>query len=289
MRGVTPREELKLTKNFTDYGYEFFRMRTVKANSRAAHTHLHDAVECIYMIEGSVIIYIDGDEEVLYPGDFAVFRSRGVHSIYTKDEPQNSYYVLKLSPSFLHKITPAPLNGSFPFRFAVFNPELKYIWRKAELEGSIIKECLDELIEGIDSESSISDVSRIILAFRILEAVYKETESSFNTLTLYSDTVYRAIVYINEHFAEDITEEEVASKFGMSYAYFSRSFKGATGKNFRNYLAATRLSQAEQLIVNTNMPVAEIAGRCGYSNVSHFIKIYKDTKGKTPLQARKAH
>ena len=64
-----------------------------------------------------------------------------------------------------------------------------------------------------------------------------------------SRQITKAVIYVNEHFEDDITEEEIAMQFGMSYGYFSRSFKAATGKKFRDYLIATRLSQAEQLIL----------------------------------------
>ena len=119
----------------------------------------------------------------------------------------------------------------------------------------------------------------------ILEAVYRETEDSFSKLTLYSNQVYRAIVYVNENFEDSFTEEEVAPKFGMSYGYFSRSFKAATGKNFRDYVMAVRINHAEYLIINSDLPISHIATKCGYSNVSRFIQLYKRLKGATPLHA----
>ena len=283
------REEKKLSSQFSEYGYELFRMRTIGANSRAAHPHFHDAIECIYIIEGSVRIYVDGCDEVLYPGDFAIFRSRAVHSIYTEEHPKNSYYVFKLATSFLHGVTPTPVNGGFSFRFSVYNSELKIIWRREELENTKIRSILNTLVDGLASTAPIYHVSRIISGLDLLCTIYRDSEKDFGKLELSSDQIYKAIVYINKHFYDDIKEEDVARKFGMSCGYFSRSFKGATGKNFKDYLVKTRLNQAEQLIINTDMPIAEIATRCGYSTVSHFIHIYKKSTGKTPLQARKSN
>ena len=285
MKDVKPREELHDSR-LDSSGCCFFKMPTVGAFSMAAHTHTHDAIEGIYVTRGSIKVYIDGNESLLTPGDFVLFRSRGVHSIFTEGEPKNDYYVFKKITSHIHNVSPHGFQGNFALRFSVFNPELKYIWKKDELEGSVIKAGLDRLITDESCKTGISEIGRIITGLGILEAVYRETESEFKPFSLSSPHIYRAIVYINEHFEDDIKEEDVAAKFGMSYAYFSRSFKAATGKKFRDYLIETRLNQAEQFIINTDLPIAHIATLCGYSNISHFIHIYKKNKGTTPLKAR---
>ena len=73
----------------------------------------------------------------------------------------------------------------------------------------------------------------------------------------------------------------------MSYSYFAKSFKEATGKTFTEYLNFTRINEAEQMLINTDLSVSEIATRCGYNNISYFISLYKRHKGKTPLSERK--
>ena len=285
MRDVKPREELHDTR-LDSSGCCFFKMPTISPYSMAAHTHMHDAIECIYVTRGSIRVYIDGSESLLTQGDLVLFRSRGVHSIYTEGEPKNDYYVFKIITSHLHNVSPHGFQGNFALRFSVFNPELKCIWKKNELEGTAIKAGIDRLIADEGSETGISEIGRIVTGLGILEAVYRETESTFKPFSLSSQHIYRAIVYINEHFEDDISEESVAAQFGMSTGYFSRSFKAATGKKFRDYLIETRLNQAEQFIINTDLPVAHIATLCGYSNVSHFIHIYKKNKGTTPLKVR---
>ena len=145
---------------------------------------------------------------------------------------------------------------------------LKYIWKKDELEGSVIKAGLDRLIADESCKTGISEIGRIITGLGILEAVYRETESEFKPFSLSSPHIYRAIVYINEHFEDDIKEEDVAAKFGMSYAYFSRSFKAATGKKFRDYLIETRLNQAEQFIINTDRTFNSLCPTLNYGKRS---------------------
>ena len=274
-------------RQLTDRGYDFFKMKTITAHSLATHLHYHDAIEFIYMVDGSVKLYIDGKEDQLKRGDLALFRSNGVHSMYTQSSKKNNYYVLKILPSLLHSISPNTLGGRFAFRFSVFNPRLKSVWRREELSGSGIEACFEKLIGNYHTPGAISDLSMIVAALGVLEQIYIETEKRFDSIVPYTDLIYRAIIYVNEHFDEDIREEDVASEFGLSYGYFSRSFKAVTGGNFRDYLINVRINNAENLVVNTNMSIADIARRCGYGNISHFISQFKKIKNTTPLQMRK--
>ena len=283
---ATPRRE-NLSARMAEQGYDFFKMKTITAHSLATHLHYHEAIEFIYMLDGGVDLYIDGRSYQLEEGDLALFRSNGVHSMYTRESKKNNYYVLKIHPSLLHRISPNTLGGRFAFRFSVFNPLLKSVWRREELSGSAIQDCLNKLINNYQSPGSISDLSMIIAALGLFEQVYLGTESSFNSLVPYTDLIYRAMLYVNEHFEEDISEEGIAAEFGLSYGYFSRSFKAVTGGNFRDYLIEVRINHAEHLVVNTDKPIADIARKCGYSNVSHFIFQYKKYKKITPLQMRK--
>ena len=69
--------------------------------------------------------------------------------------------------------------------------------------------------------------------------------------------------------------------------YFVRLFKSTYGKTPINVLIDLRMERASDLIVNTNIPITDIAESCGYSSVSYFITEYKKHFGITPLKQRK--
>ena len=147
-QNITVREEEERIKpDLTRRGFEFFKYLDLPAGMHAADVHLHDAIEFVYLTEGSVTVNIDGREDRLYPGDLVLFRSRGVHSMRTENCPLNRYYTLKLRPKLLYNISPKDSRGKVALRFSVFNSELKYIWRKNELEGTDILKGYRELME----------------------------------------------------------------------------------------------------------------------------------------------
>ena len=99
--------------------------------------------------------------------------------------------------------------------------------------------------------------------------------------------VYSVMNYVRKHFSEDVNEQELARSLGVSYSYFSRSFKQITGMSFKQYLNRIRTARAERLLVTTPNSVTEVATDCGYTNVSYFINVYRSIKGKTPYETKK--
>ena len=93
--------------------------------------------------------------------------------------------------------------------------------------------------------------------------------------------------YIDQHYFEGLTVEKLASMCGMSHSTFSMHFHRRYGMTCREYINATRVNVAENMLLYSNHDVAFIAQEVGYSDCSYFIRCYKKLKGTTPKQARK--
>lgn len=95
--------------------------------------------------------------------------------------------------------------------------------------------------------------------------------------------------YIDEHLAEDLSLEELASRVGLSANYVSTLFGSVTGEAFTEYVNRARLEMAAGLLVNEpKLSVGEIAQQTGYRNSQYFCNKFKSKYGITPLQYRKA-
>lgn len=95
--------------------------------------------------------------------------------------------------------------------------------------------------------------------------------------------------YVLEHYQKPITLEKVCEVVGFSVSYFSTMFKRETGESFIRFLTRTRIEHAMQLLVQTNLPVSEICTHVGYSDLKHFMQIFKRETHLTPGQYRKLH
>ncbi|MHA0855767.1 response regulator transcription factor [Paenibacillus sp. CMAA1364] len=101
-----------------------------------------------------------------------------------------------------------------------------------------------------------------------------------------SDPIRQAIHYVEMHIEEAIRQQEVAEHIHLNVSYFSSLFKEQCQLNFSEYVARRKLQKAKELLLRTNLPIAEIASRTGYQNVKYFNKLFKEYDGMSPGRYR---
>ncbi len=95
----------------------------------------------------------------------------------------------------------------------------------------------------------------------------------------------RAIELIEARFAEPVSLQELADAAGLGVRQFSRSFRSATGHTPHQYLLQRRVEHAKALI-GLAVPLAEVAGRCGFADQSQLTRTFVRVVGLTPGRYR---
>ena len=98
--------------------------------------------------------------------------------------------------------------------------------------------------------------------------------------------IRRAKTYIEAHYREKISLDEIASVIGISRYYFSTLFKQAAGTNFSTYLNEIRVNKAKELLRNTNMTVGQVYDQVGFNDQQYFCKTFKKYTGMTVTEYR---
>ena len=95
-----------------------------------------------------------------------------------------------------------------------------------------------------------------------------------------------AIEYVDKHFTENISQEELAERFRYNSAYFSRMFKKHKGMNLSDYITGKRIDYAAELLATTDMSAEQISEAVGYKSKPQFYNTFVRLKGITPRQYR---
>jgi AraC family transcriptional regulator len=92
--------------------------------------------------------------------------------------------------------------------------------------------------------------------------------------------------YMRAHLASDIQVAQLAGVAGLSPSHFLRAFREATGKSPHSYLVELRVQRAEELILNSAMPLKAIAQQSGFCNQSHLTATMRRLRLTTPKAVR---
>ena len=91
------------------------------------------------------------------------------------------------------------------------------------------------------------------------------------------------------HYHEDILLEEIAKTFFISPYHLCREFKRYTNSTVVQYVNITRIMNAQRKFMETDKNITEISKETGFSNITHFNRVFKAVTGMTPSGYRKTH
>lgn len=101
-----------------------------------------------------------------------------------------------------------------------------------------------------------------------------------------ADVLAPAISYIEQHYAEiDFSIEKAAGEAHISSGYFRRAFKARYSISPKTYVLNARISRAKELLGGAPfLSIADVAEKCGFTNIYHFDRFFKDNVGCTPSE-----
>lgn len=99
--------------------------------------------------------------------------------------------------------------------------------------------------------------------------------------------IHDIAAYLETHYAEDISLQDMAARFFLSREYISRRFKQEFGVNISDFLAGVRIEKAKLLLLNPQLRIARVAEMVGYQDEKYFSKVFKKQEGQTPNEYRK--
>ena len=123
------------------------------------------------------------------------------------------------------------------------------------------------------------------VSYKELEEVVRSLEDIPAKGSEKHDTMPEVLSYLNTSYAEHITGQTLARKFGYVPSYISFLFRQAYGQSPAEYLTALRLRKAKALMQSQpKLLIREIAERVGFKNPYHFSRVFKKNEGQWPTE-----
>lgn len=134
---------------------------------------------------------------------------------------------------------------------------------------------------GMDEDIIKASIHALVVAVNKLVAIKNSDKNG-------DDRLVTMLNFIQANY-QNITLEEMATKFNLSEPYISKYIKDKSGKTFGEHVVHIRMKKAKSLLRNGNMTVENISAAVGYQNVEHFNRLFKKTFDMTPVQYRNAN
>ncbi len=266
----------------TEFPFEYHHIDKNHARYVMDH-HWHEEYELIRVIQGKLEMTINEQEFTLCPKELMLVPGGTLHS----GTPEKCVYeCLVFDPNiFLNE------NGIISgwFRRIVsrnLRPDIFYSSEKKNVINiaRMIFEAMADHQHGY--ELAVTGGISMLFSAIISEKLYESGPATPERESRKIRRIKKVLDFIDSNFTSDITLEQLSDVASMNPKYFCRFFRKITNRTPMDYLNYQRIEHACYDLSHTGQSVTEVAYRCGFNDLSYFIRIFKKYKGVTPGKYR---
>lgn len=278
--GITP-DYHDLVSNF-----ELSYKATPSTEQLTSLIHYHECFELILYVSADIEAYIDDTHYNLHTHDVLIVPPRKLHKI-VYPQPQNYIrYVFYFTGEHIEKAFDSHKASK------ALNLFMDQTYQKASLsvrEFLRINYIMRNMYEHISEDQKqdmhlLNTYSSLIL--QELYIIFASRPPADTTNKILSP-VEQILKYINDHYSENITLEELEEKFYLNKSYICRIFRKTMGISLINYIQHKRILEAQQMLLTTDASIINISLECGFSNLQHFYRVFKKMTDLTPNEYKK--
>lgn len=249
--------------------------------------HWHNAVEILYVLDGTSVINVNAQKYTLSTGDILFIAAGDIHDFSTTPKDKNmiiqfdlnileNFDIMNMLKPFISRTTKIAFSENEQLSGELLNQMLfiknEYQKKAFGYELYLNARIYDILVliarnytDSITEQSQHSDLKRV---------------AGFNKLN-------KAFQFIEENYKDPISLKEVAYASGFSEYYFSRLFNDVTEKTFSTYLNEIRIRKAEKILSKDDASITDAAHEAGFNSMVTFNRMFKKIVGCTPTAYKK--
>ncbi len=243
--------------------------------------HWHRSIEIFWVANSSCMIWKNGQTKKMVANDMEIMNSGEAHEYYGFAQDTTYGCSILISYKFLKELFADIDNYHFILdrNHPSYNKLMDAVSRMKDIYLQ------NEELYNLQIRSVLYEILYLLMK----DFKYDKHEVFDVQTQKYAERYKEILSYMNEHYKENITLNEVAEHFGYTSEYFSRSFKKYIGINYKDHIKSLRVNAAKKLLLESDKTITDIAFEIGAPDSKAFIRDFKNAYGVTPLKFRKVH
>ena len=265
------------------------RLITIRPHTRFAHfpEHTHNYVEVVYMVQGSTEHIANGTPVTLHEGELLFFGQGAKQEILPAGERDIAVNFIIL-PQFFDKVLEMLDTERTPLRTFLTESlgSENTGWLHFRVSDVLpVQNLVENLIYTLfsDGGSDRRNICRTTMGLLFMELMNHADKLTMQNTR--EDAVVRALRYIEENY-RDASLTALASELNYDLCWLSREIRRRTGRTFQELLQRKRMTRAVYYLRCTSLRIDEIGRAVGYSNLSYFHRLFRETYATTPKKYR---
>ena len=282
----------KLSLSFFDLpqgqNYHIYR---ICGSEVSQHPHTHEYFQICYVERGH-IVHLQQEESVdLRSGDAFIVPPGFVHTIRFPD-PDAQVYSLSFQEELFHPGFSS--SNVYHFMTALCLQKIPVRMRVSldSARRQTVHSLMDALIREQDSctDPALTAAGSLVASVMcVLSQAYASDDANREPLQAaarYAEAINCCIAWIDGHFTQELTLNDLCHRFALSRTQFSALFPRCAGTTLKRYIAQKRIGYAVALLGSTDFPIHQIAAMCGYDDFSTFYRNFTKITGTQPSAYR---
>lgn len=253
--------------------------------------HWHPEIELTLVMEGDISYQVNENLYQLRAGEGLFCNTNVLHTGHGLESEDCSYLSITFHPRLLYGYSSSVMQNKY-MQHILKNPSLSSIHFSPEAEWQ--KRVL-EMMEAIRQIWALRPASMElqiqILLLQIWQQIYEHVEQEDtpeNENGRDTERIRQIMEYIQMHYSEKITLQDLAEQIHLCRSESCRLFKRYMNQSMFDYLLDYRIGRSLKLLRQSELDVTQISGQVGFANPGYYSRIFKRKMGCTPLEYRKS-
>lgn len=271
--------------------------RTIPQAEERQHTHNY--IQLYYISSGSVSYTLQGCHFTAQAGDVVIIPPFCNHTVDSINFDESRPIICNFSYTFPNEF-PDDQDKETIFNLTYIRPILVYARETGHIM-SLSADTQNQLETLLDKLFKLSNAcleffytcirSTLIQALYLIIQECNQNSSKIDSAPFcdYRSSITTALDYIDLHYTENITLEEISRISLMSVRSFSNIFKQIIGKTFSEYVNYLKICHACTLLNTEWLSLTQISMECGFSDITYFGRVFKKLTGISPAAYRKLY